>query len=160
MIKKEEVLVEIKKVAIVSMTGTMGTGIVQTCAQSGYQVIGSSRSEDRVNKAIASIKSRLSRNVEKGTLSKQDMDATTARIKGTTNMKDFADCDLVIEASTEDMGLKKTIFTELDKICPQNTILATNSSTLSIIDIAMVTKRPDKVLGLHFFNPVPVMKLL
>ena len=151
---------EIKKVGIVSMTGTMGTGIVQTCAQSGYQVIGSSRNEDRVNKAIASIKSRLSRNVEKGTLSKQDMDATIARIKGTTNMKDFADCDLVIEASTEDMGLKKTIFAELDKICPQNTILATNSSTLSIIDIAMVTKRPDKVLGLHFFNPVPVMKLL
>jgi 3-hydroxybutyryl-CoA dehydrogenase len=83
-----------------------------------------------------------------------------SRIKGTTDTNDFAGCDLVIEAAVENMDLKKRIFTELDKICPKQTILATNTSCLSIIDMAMVTTRPDKVLGLHFFNPVPAMKLL
>ncbi|MFH0768549.1 MAG: 3-hydroxybutyryl-CoA dehydrogenase [Chloroflexota bacterium] len=149
-----------KKVGVVGMTGQMGTGIGQVCAQSGYQVIGSSRSDDRVKEALASINSRLARNVEKGTLSQQDKDATMARIKGTTDMKDFADCDLIIETAAENMNIKKGVFAELTKICPKNTILATNTSSLSIIDIATATNKPDKVLGLHFFNPVPVMKLL
>jgi 3-hydroxybutyryl-CoA dehydrogenase len=98
--------------------------------------------------------------VGKGKLSQQDKDSTQARIKGTTNTKDFADCDLVIEATIEKLDLKKKIFAELDKICTKHATLASNTSCLSIIDMAIETTRPDKVLGLHFFNPVPFMKLL
>jgi 3-hydroxybutyryl-CoA dehydrogenase len=151
---------EIKKIGIVAMTGIMGTGIAQVCAQAGYQVVGSSRSQENVNKALASINSRLARSVEKGTMTQADKDAITGRIKGTTSMKDFADCDIVIEAAVEDMALKKGIFAELDKICKPGAIIASNTSCLSIMDLAMVTKRPDKVVGVHFFNPVPVMKLV
>jgi 3-hydroxybutyryl-CoA dehydrogenase len=152
--------VALKKVGIVSMTGTMGIGIAQVCAQSGYQVIGSSRNIDKVNKTIDSIKARLTKSVEKGTLPKADMEATMSRLKGTTSFQDFADCDLVIEASADDMALKKSIFAELDKVCPKTAILASNTSVLSIIDLAVATTRPDKVLGIHFFNPVPLMKLV
>ncbi len=151
---------EIKKIGIVAMTGIMGTGIAQTCAQAGYQVIGSSRSQDNVNKALASLNAQLSRSVEKGRMTQADKDTTMSRIKGTTSMKDFTDCDLVVEAAVEDMNLKKSIFAELDKICRADAIIASNTSCLSIIDLAMVTKRPDKVVGIHFFNPVPVMKLV
>jgi len=151
---------EIKKVGVVGMTGFMGTGIGQLCAQSGYQVIGSSRSEERINKALASISSRLARSVEKGKLSQQDKDSITARIKGTTDMKDFHDCDLIIESVAENLDLKRKVFAELDEICPKHAILGTNTSCLSIIDIATATKRPDKVLGIHFFSPVPQNKLL
>jgi 3-hydroxybutyryl-CoA dehydrogenase len=98
--------------------------------------------------------------VEKGRISPKDKENISNRIKGITNMKDFIGCDLVIEAAVENIDFKKKIFAELDKICPKDTILATNTSCLSIIDMAMVTSRPDKVLGLHFMNPVPVMKLL
>jgi len=151
---------DIKKVGIVAMTGTMGTGIAQTCAQAGYQVLGSSRSQDNINKALASINSQLSRAVERGRMTQADMDAALSRIKGTTNMKDFADCDLVVEAAVEDMDLKKKVLAELDKVCKKDAILASNTSCLSILDMAMVTGRPDKVVGIHFFNPVPVMKLV
>jgi 3-hydroxybutyryl-CoA dehydrogenase len=98
--------------------------------------------------------------VEKGRLSQADKDAIMGRIKGTTSTKDFAGCDLVIEAAIENLDLKKKIFADLDGVCPKHAILATNTSCLSIIDMAVMTKRPDKVLGLHFFNPAPVMKLL
>jgi len=151
---------EIKKIGVVGMTGVMGTGIAQVCAQSGYQVLGSSRSEERLNKSLASIDKALTKGVDKGKLSQQEKDDTLSRIKGTTKISDFADCDLVIESVAEDMDLKKATFAELDKICPGHAILATNASVLSIIDIALATSRPDKVLGLHFFNPPPVMKLL
>lgn len=151
---------EVKKVGIVAMTGIMGTGIAQTCAQAGYQVLGSSRSQDNINKALASINSQFARSVERGRISQADKDAAVSRIKGTTNMQDFADCDLVVEAAAEDMQLKKGIFVELDKICRKDAIIASNTSCLSIINLAMVTKRPDKVVGIHFFNPVPVMKLV
>ena len=150
---------EIKKVGVVGC-GTMGSGITQVCAQSGYPVVVSEINDEILNKGLASINSVLTRSVDKGKLSQQDKDSTLARIKGTINPKDFSDCDLVIEAATENMDLKKNIFAELDKICPKHTILATNTSCLSIIDMAMMTSRPDKVLGLHFMNPVPVMVLL
>lgn len=150
---------EIKKVGVVGC-GLMGSGITQICAQSGYQVVVSEINGELLNKGLASINSRLSRNVEKGKLSQSDKESILNRIKGTTNTKDFADCDLMIEVAIENMDLKKKIFAELDKICPEQAILATNTSCISIIDIAMVTTRPDKVLGLHFFNPAPVMKLL
>ena len=100
------------------------------------------------------------KSVEKGKLSPPDKDAIMGRIKGTTSTKDFSGCDLVIEAAIENMELKKKIFAELDGICPKHAILATNTSCLSIIDMAMATKRPEKVVGLHFFNPAPIMKLL
>ena len=150
---------DIKKVGVVGC-GQMGAGITQVCAQAGYQVMASEINRELLDKGLKSIDSRLGRDVEKGRLSPQDKDGILDRIKGTTDTNDFADCDLVIEAAIENMELKKKIFTELDKICPQHAILATNTSCLSIIDVAMVTTRPDKVLGLHFFNPVPVMKLI
>ena len=150
---------EIKKVGVVGC-GTMGAGIAQICAQSGYQVVISEINDELLSKGLASLNSFLTKSVEKGKLSQQDKDALLSRIKGTTNTQDLADCDLVIEAVIENMDLKKKIFAELDKICPGHAILATNTSCLSIIDLATATSRPDKVLGLHFFNPVPLMKLL
>jgi len=150
---------EIKKVGVIGC-GTMGNGIVIVCAQSGYQVVVSEINDQLLNKGLASINSFLTKSVEKGKLSQQDRDSALARIKGTTNTQDFSDCDLVIEAAVENMDLKKKIFVEVDKICPKHAILATNTSCLSIVDMAMVTSRPDKVLGLHFWNPAPLMKLL
>jgi 3-hydroxybutyryl-CoA dehydrogenase len=150
---------EIKKVGVVGC-GSMGAGIAQLCAQSGYQVVVSEINDELLKKGLAFIEKTLARSVEKGKLSQADKDAIIGRLKGTTSTKDFADCDLVIEAAIENLELKKKIFAELDGICKPNAILATNTSCLSIIEMAMVTKRPDKVLGLHFFNPAPIMKLL
>jgi len=150
---------ETKRVGVVGC-GLMGSGIVLVCAQSGYQVVALEVNDELLNKGLASISSFLTRNVRKGRVSQAEKDATLARIKGTTNTKDFGDCDLVIEAVIEKMDVKKKIFNELDKICPKHAILATNTSCLSIIDMATVTTRPEKVLGIHFFNPVPSMKLL
>jgi len=150
---------EIKKVGIVGC-GIMGGGIAQVSAQSGYQVVVSEINSELLNKGLASINSVLTRSVEKGRLSQQDKEAILARIKGTTNTKDFSTCDLVIEAVLEKMDVKKQVFAELDKICPKRAILATNTSCLSVIDMAKATNRPEKVLGMHFFNPAPVMRLL
>ena len=150
---------EIRKVGVVGC-GFMGSGIAQVCAQSGYQVVVSEINDELLNKGLASINSFLTKSVEKGKISQQDNEATLGRIKGTINMSNFFDCDLVVEAIIEKMDLKKKVFAELDKICSQHTILATNTSCLSIIDLAMATSKPQKVLGLHFFNPAPIMKLL
>jgi len=150
---------EIKKVGVVGC-GSMGAGIAQLCAQSGYQVVASEINDELLKRGMGFIEKTLARSVEKGKLSQPDKDAITSRLKGTTSTKDFADCDLVIEAAIENLELKKKIFAELDGICPPHAILATNTSCLSIIEMAIATKRPDKVLGLHFFNPAPVMKLL
>ncbi|MFH1383179.1 MAG: 3-hydroxybutyryl-CoA dehydrogenase [Chloroflexota bacterium] len=149
---------EIKKVGVIGC-GTMGGGIAQVCAQSGYQVVVSEINETLLNKGLAAINTFLTRSVERGRMKQEEKDATISHLKGTTNMQDFSDCDLVIEVVVENMDLKKKIFTELDKICPKEAILATNTSCLSVIDMATVTKRPDKVLGIHFYNPVPLMKL-
>jgi 3-hydroxybutyryl-CoA dehydrogenase len=151
---------EIKKVGILGVTGTMGRGIAQICAQAGYQVTVSSRSEDRLSKALASIDSTLARGVERGRLSQEDKDAAMSKIKGTTNISDFNDSDLVVEVAAEDLEIKKQTFAELDKICPAGAILATNTSVLSVTEIAAATGRPDKIVGLHFFNPPPAMKLV
>jgi 3-hydroxybutyryl-CoA dehydrogenase len=150
---------EIKRVGVVGC-GLMGSGISQVCAQSGYQVVVSEINDELLNKGLASISLFLTRNVKKGRVSQTEKDATLARIRGTTNIKDFGDCDLIIEAVIESMDMKKKIFAELDKICSKDAILASNTSCLSIIDMATVTTRPEKVLGMHFFNPVPRMKLL
>lgn len=150
---------EIKKVGVVGC-GMMGSGITIVCAQAGYPTIVSEVSDDLLNKGLASIDVFLGNSVEKGKISQQDKDATVNRIKGTTDMKDFHDCDLVIEAAVENLDLKKKIFTNLDQVCPERTVLATNTSSLSVIDISTATKRPDKIVGLHFFNPPQIMKLL
>jgi len=150
---------EIKKVGVVGC-GAMGSGIIQVCAQSGYQVVVSEINDELLTKGLALINSVLTKSVDRGKISQQDKETILNRIKGTTRTKDFYDCDLVIEAATENMKLKKKIFAELDKICPEHAILASNTSCLSITDMAMATNRPDRVLGLHFFNPAPIMKLL
>ncbi len=150
---------DIKKIGVVG-GGIMGGGIAQVSAQAGYEVVMSEINDELLNKGLASINSILTRSVEKDRISQEDKDATLARIKGTTNTKDFSDCDLVIEAIIENMDLKKKVFAELDKICPKHAILATNTSCLSVIDMAKATNRPEQVLGMHFFNPVPVMRLL
>lgn len=150
---------EIKNVGVVGC-GLMGAGIAQVCAQSGYQVVVSEINDELLNKGLASINSFLTKSVEKGKITQQDKDATLGRITGTTDTRNFQDCDLVIEAVVEKMDLKKKIFADLDKVCPKHAILASNTSALSVIDIAMVTTKADKVLALHFMNPAPLMKLL
>jgi 3-hydroxybutyryl-CoA dehydrogenase len=150
---------EIKTVGVVGC-GIMGSGITQVCAQAGYQVIVSEINDQVLNKGIKSIEAVLGRSVDKGKISQQDKDAVLARIKGTTNMADFSACDLVIEAAPEEMELKKSVFAQLDKICPKHAILATNTSVLSIADIGSATERPDQVVGTHFSNPVPVARIL
>ncbi|HEY50755.1 MAG TPA: 3-hydroxybutyryl-CoA dehydrogenase [Dehalococcoidia bacterium] len=150
---------EIKQVGVVGC-GQMGGGIAQVSAQSGYQVLVSEVNEELLNKGLTRINASLSKAVEREKITPQDKEAILSRIRGTTSMKDFGSCDLVIEAAIENLELKKKIFAELDSVCPEHAILATNTSCLSIIEMAMTTKRPDKVLGLHFFNPPPLMKLL
>jgi 3-hydroxybutyryl-CoA dehydrogenase len=150
---------ELKTVGVVG-AGLMGSGIAQTMAQSGFQTVISEINQQLLDKGLGMIKNNLSNVVAKGKMQQTDMDAVLGRIKGTTNVKDFKDCDLIVEAAVENMDLKKKIFAELDQICPPHTVIGTNSSSLSIIDLAVATKRQEKILGLHFFNPVPVMKLL
>lgn len=140
--------------------GVMGGGIVQVCAQSGYEVTVLEINNELLNKGLDAIKSTLSKSMSKGQLSQEDCEAVIGRIKGTTEVRDFGHCDLVIEASSENMDLKKRLFAEVDRVCPEHTILATNTSCLSVIEIAMATSRPEKVISLHFMNPAPVMKLL
>ena len=150
---------DIKKVGVVGC-GVMGAGITQVCAQSGYQVVVSDINDKELSKGLASMNAFLSKGVERGKITQPEKDTTLANIKGTTNMKDFNDRDLVIEAAAEDMKVKKKLFAELDKVCPEHTILGTNTSYQPVMEMAVVTSRPDKVLGLHFMNPPPLMKLL
>ena len=140
--------------------GIMGSGIVQACAQKGYQVIVSDTSDEILQKGMKKIDSVLDRAVNKAKLSAEDKTAILARIRKTTDLNGFSAADLVIEAAPEDLELKKSVFSKLDGICPKDTILATNTSVLSVTDMAAVTRRPDKVLGMHFSNPVPVMPIL
>lgn len=149
----------IKKVGVVGC-GAMGSGIAQVCAQSGYQVVVLEKNEEFLKKGLSSIDSFLTKGVEKGKVSQEEKDSALTRIKAATEYKDFCDCDLAIEAVYEDIDLKKKVFSEMDKVCPEHAILASNTSSLSIIDMASATNRPDKVLGLHFMNPVPLMKLM
>ncbi len=150
---------EIKKVGVVGC-GLMGSGIAQVCAQAGYQVVVSEINEDLLQKGLNSIKRFLAKGVERGKVTPEEMDAALPRIQGTVDIQDFKDCDLVIEAIIENMEAKKEIFASLDGICPPHTVLAANTSSLCITEIASATKRGEKVLGLHFFNPVPLMRLL
>jgi len=151
---------EIKKVCVLG-AGIMGSGIAQVLATAGYEVNMRDIEDRFVEKGLSVIKKNLDRAVSKGKMSEDDARAILGRIKGTTDMKEATDgVDLVIEAVIEVMDVKKQVFKELDELCKDGAILATNTSGLSITEIASVTKRPDKVIGMHFFNPVPVMKLV
>ena len=148
-----------KKVFVLG-AGTMGAGIVQAFAQKGFEVIVRDIKDEFVQRGIAGITKGLEKQVAKGKMTEEDKDAILSKISGTTDMNLAADCDLVVEAAIENMEIKKSIFAELDGICKESTILASNTSSLSITEVASATKRPDKVIGMHFFNPAPVMKLV
>ena len=140
--------------------GTMGAGIVQAFAQKGYEVIVRDIKDEFVERGIAGINKNLSKLVAKGKMTEETKEDILSRISGTTDMNLAEECDLVVEAAIENMKIKKEIFAELDRICKPETILASNTSSLSITEVASATGRPDKVIGMHFFNPAPVMKLV
>ena len=140
--------------------GTMGAGIVQAFAQKGYEVVVRDIKDELVERGIAGINKGLSKQVAKGRMTEEAKEEILSRISGTTDMNLAADCDLVVEAAIENMKIKKEIFAELDRICKPEAILASNTSSLSITEVASATSRPDKVIGMHFFNPAPVMKLV
>lgn len=140
--------------------GTMGSGIAQAFAQSGYEVIVRDIEQAYVDKGFANITKNLDRLVSKGAMTDAERSAALSRITGTIDIGLASDVDLVVEAAIENMAIKKKVFAELDGVCKPDAILATNTSSLSITEIAAATKRPDKVIGMHFFNPVPVMKLV
>jgi 3-hydroxybutyryl-CoA dehydrogenase len=149
-------------------TGTMGCGIAQTAALSGYNVkmisvrnfSGQGTSEDFAKKGWDKIDKSLAKLVDKGKIKQEDKDAAMGRLNTTAKLEDAAACELVIEAASENVEIKKDIFKKLDEICNENTIIASNTSSISITELAAATKRPDRVIGMHYFNPVPVMKLL
>lgn len=140
--------------------GTMGAGIVQAFAQKGYEVIVRDIKDEFVEKGIAGINKNLTKLVTKGKITEADKETILSRISGTTDMNLAEDCDLVVEAAIENMEIKKQIFAELDRICKKETILASNTSSLSITEVASATNRPDRVIGMHFFNPATIMKLV
>ena len=140
--------------------GTMGAGIAQAFAAKGFEVILRDIKDEFVDRGLAGINKGLTKLVEKGKITEETREEILSRISGTTDMNLAEDCDLVVEAAVENMEIKKQIFAELDRICKPETILATNTSSLSITEVASATKRADKVIGLHFFNPAPVMKLV
>jgi 3-hydroxybutyryl-CoA dehydrogenase len=151
--------VEIRTVGIVGL-GTMGAGIAQVSVQSGHPTIGREISEELNERARATIDRYLTRAVEKERMSQADKDSALARLTLTTSLEDLADCDLVIEAIVEELEPKRELFAKLERICRPDTILATNTSALSVTKIAEATRRPERVIGMHFFNPAPVLPLV
>ena len=151
--------VEIKRVGVVGC-GLMGAGIAEVCARTSYTVIVRDVTEELLKKGLARIEASMARAVERGKMTAADAKAARARITGTTRLEDLAAVDLVLEAVVENMDLKKQVFSDLDRRCPPQTIFASNTSSLSITEMASVTSRAAKFLGMHFFNPAPVMKLV
>ncbi len=148
-----------KKIGVLG-TGTMGAGIIQVMAQNGFEVVLRARRDSSVEKGIATVEKNLDRLVSKDKMTAEEKATIMGRIKGSTDIAIVKDADLIIEAATEDMEAKKALFKELDELCKPGTIIATNTSSLSITEIAAATGRPDKIIGMHFFNPVPMMKLV
>jgi len=150
---------DIHKVGVVGL-GLMGNGIAQVVATAGFSVVAREVNNELLEKGIKSIERSLQKFVEKNQLSDVERQNTLARIQRTTAVADLKDCDLVIEAITENPKVKKELFAELDRLCPKHTILASNTSSISITEMAAATKRPERFIGLHFMNPVPLMKLV
>jgi 3-hydroxybutyryl-CoA dehydrogenase len=149
----------IKTVGVVGC-GLMGSGIAQVSAQAGYKTIAREVNDDLLKKGLSRIDGFLAKSVEKGKMTAEQKAGVMGNLSGTTKLADLKDCDLIIEAAIENINLKKEIFGELDTICPAQTIFASNTSSLTITEMAAATKRPDRFVGLHFFNPVPLMKLV
>ncbi|MBW1919836.1 MAG: 3-hydroxyacyl-CoA dehydrogenase family protein [Deltaproteobacteria bacterium] len=150
---------EIRKVGVVG-AGTMGSGIAQVAAQIGCQVVMRDIEDAFVDRGMKSIDRFLSKSVEKGKIASDEKEAILGRIKGTTDMSELKDSDFVVEAVIEDMELKKQVFKELDSLCKPEVVIASNTSSMSITEIAAATKRSEKICGMHFFNPVPLMRLV
>jgi 3-hydroxybutyryl-CoA dehydrogenase len=157
--KREEARMAIQRVGIVGF-GQMGSGIAQVCAAAGFDVLARDVDQKFIDRGFSRIDGSLARVVKAGKLSEDDAKKTRGRIRGTTALSDFKDRDLVIEAVVEVMDAKKVVFEELDRVCPAATLFASNTSSLTIIEIAAATKRPDRFAGLHFFNPPVVMQLV
>jgi len=149
----------IKKIGIIG-AGTMGHGIALVSAKAGYDVILADIKEDYVKKGLSSVEKFIDKSVEKGKMTPEDKTHILGRIHGTTNLEDMKDADLVIEAILEQVAMKKEVFQKLDTICKKETLFASNTSTIPITDLASATKRPDRFIGMHFMNPVPLMKLV
>jgi len=149
----------IKRIGIIG-SGIMGSGIAEVAAKSGYEVVLRSRAQQTADRMVAGLEKSLAKQVERQKISEADRDATLARVRAVADLQELADCDLVLESVVEDLETKKQLFNELDRICADHAILATNTSTLPVVEMAMVTGRPDKVCGVHFFNPAPMMALV
>ncbi|HET9092903.1 MAG TPA: 3-hydroxybutyryl-CoA dehydrogenase [Acidimicrobiales bacterium] len=149
----------VKKVGVVG-SGIMGGGITEVAAMAGHEVILRSRERSAAEGTLANIERSLNKGVDKGTLSAEERSETLGRIRATDNLHDLSDCDLVIESVVEDLATKRHLFSELDRVCDDHTLLATNTSTLPVIEMAMETGRPERVCGIHFFNPAPRMGLV
>lgn len=150
---------EIQKVGVLGC-GLMGSGIAQVCAQAGFETVVREIDQKFIDKGFGIIEKNLTRAVDKGKMTQTDKDAIIGRLKGTVDLEDLKDCDLIIEAVIEDLDLKNEMYSSLDKICPPKTIFASNTSSLTVMSMAASTDRTDRFCGLHFFNPVPVMRLV
>ncbi len=149
----------IRRVGIVG-SGIMGSGIAEVAAAHGHDVVVRSRTQTAAEAMVAGLEKSLARQVEKGKRTEAEREEILARITATSNLDELAGSDLVVESVVEDLAVKQQLFTELDRVCPDGTILATNTSTLPVVELAMATGRPDRVCGVHFFNPAPVMSLV
>ena len=150
---------EIQRIGVIGV-GLMGAGVAEVCALAGYDVLVREINDELLAKGLERIEASMQTAVKHGKLTAADEDAARGRVRGTTRLEDFADRDLVLEAAIEDLHLKRDLFAQLDQICPPDAILASNTSSIPIIQLATATKRPDRVLGMHFFNPVPTMQLV
>ena len=150
---------EIQKVGVVGL-GTMGAGIAQISVEAGYDTVGREVTSELAERGRATIERYLGRGVEKGRLTEAERDAALGQLTLTTELSDLADCDLVIEAVLEELDLKREVFAELDRVTRRDAVLATNTSALSVSEIAAATSRPERVVGIHFFNPAPVLPLV
>lgn len=149
----------IKRVGVVGF-GLMGSGIAQVCAQAGYETVVREVAQPLLDKGFGRVDASLARVVKAGKLTEEDAQSARGRMRGTTSLEDLKDCDLIIEAVLEELPVKKEVFGTLDRLCPDTTIFASNTSSLTIVEMAATTKRPDRFAGLHFFNPAPVMPLV
>jgi len=149
----------VKRVGIVG-SGIMGSGLAEVCAKAGYEVVVRSRAQSTADAMVAGLEKSLARQVDKGRIEATERDEVLGRVRAVTDLSELAECDLVVESIVEDLAAKKHLFNELDRICAERTVLATNTSTLPVIEMAMETGRPDRVCGIHFFNPAPAMALV
>jgi 3-hydroxybutyryl-CoA dehydrogenase len=150
---------EIQRIGIIGV-GLMGAGVAEVCARAGYDTLVREINDEFLAKGLERIEASMQTAVNHGKLTSAEQEAARSRVRGTTRLDDFADRDLVIEAAIEDLQLKKELFAQLDQICPPDAILTSNTSSIPIIQLAAATQRPSRVLGMHFFNPVPTMQLI